>query len=311
LILGVDHGKVVTSVGGKMHYRDYGGAGTVHGKDTPEVLEKSIMPWLTHDLEIIHRSKLVIAKRSGDDKLVCAFVDDLAEVDFAEGTHIVHHVEIYNTGDLKLMAMLLGMADMSNEWCIFCFWCSGQWRFDTHQLGEEQTIEKQISLAEDGTKKGADRLGVKGLPYWPFIPICNYTIPLLHILIGVFNDIDDYLMELVDSTIIAVAAREMALRVDLAGIDDIVNTLQTAVKEFDKSADGKERSKLIRRKNRQDSKVRNGLPLTDYLSVDDISRYQNLQNIRADKVKERESKKAKKKKHKGKVGRLPKGTKAG
>ena len=150
-ILGGDHGKeafrlcfrlVVTLVCGKMHYRDYGGAGTVHGKDTPEVLEKSIMPWLTHDLEIIHRSKLVIAKCSGEDKLVCAFVDDLADVDFTEGTHIVHHVEIYNTGDLKWMAMLLGMADMSNEWCIFCFWRSGQWRFDTHQLGKERTIKK-------------------------------------------------------------------------------------------------------------------------------------------------------------------------
>ena len=43
-----------------MHYVEYGGAGTVFGKDTSEVLEKSIMPWLVEDLRNMHESKFVI-----------------------------------------------------------------------------------------------------------------------------------------------------------------------------------------------------------------------------------------------------------
>ena len=66
------------------------------------------------------------------------------------------------------------------------------------------TIEAILKLTLDKTKKGADRLGVKCKPYWDFIPVRNYTIPLLHILIGVFNDVDDYLIDLVSSHIIRV-----------------------------------------------------------------------------------------------------------
>ena len=83
-ILGGDHGKdafrfcfraVIALDDDKMHYIDYGGAGTVFGKDTCEVLEKSIMPWLTEDLKRIHQCQLVIEEPDEDGKIVCAFLE--------------------------------------------------------------------------------------------------------------------------------------------------------------------------------------------------------------------------------------------
>ena len=109
----------LTMSGDEMHYIDYGGAGTVMDKDTIEVLEKSIMPWLTEDLKTIHKSKLMTKVIDESGEIACMFVDEESEIDYAPDCHVVNHVEIYNTCDLKWMAMLLGMSDMSNKWCIF------------------------------------------------------------------------------------------------------------------------------------------------------------------------------------------------
>ena len=94
--------------------------------------------------------------------------------------------------------MLLGMDGMSGEWCIFCYLRKLQW-LNEHEKGQPRTIENIIELAGKTNLKGAARMGVKTTPYWEFIPIRNYAIPLLHIMIGVFNDVDAYLLDLVDS----------------------------------------------------------------------------------------------------------------
>ena len=73
------------------------------------------------------------------------------------------------------MAMLLGMADMLNEWCIFYFMRKMQCSIRGHEKGEKRTMVKLLTLASDTTKKGAERLGVKFRPYWDFIPVENAT----------------------------------------------------------------------------------------------------------------------------------------
>jgi hypothetical protein len=42
---------------------------------------------------------------------------------------------------------------------------------------------------EAETKKGDPQLGVKQKPWGPFIPICNYIVPLLHCKIGIGNQL--------------------------------------------------------------------------------------------------------------------------
>ena len=57
-----------------MYHRKYGGAGLVIGKDTPDVLEASIMPWLTEDLEAISRKRIMLDTNK-DGSVACAFVE--------------------------------------------------------------------------------------------------------------------------------------------------------------------------------------------------------------------------------------------
>ena len=238
-ILGGNHGKesfclcfrvVITIDDGTMHYVEYGGAGTLFGKDTPEVLEKSIMPWLTKDLHNIHQSKFRIEYPKGDGNIVCSFVgkdEDMEPIDLdLEHLHVIDHVEIYNTGDLKWMAILLGMADMSNEWCIFCMMRKLQWNEIGHAKGELRTIQKILDIAADSSlNQAADRHGVRAKPYWDSIPGANYTIPLLHILIGVFNNVDDCFMDLVDGHIIPVKEAEKKMLEDMKTIGNKIKLL--------------------------------------------------------------------------------------
>ena len=109
------------------------------------------------------------------------------------------------TGDLKWMAMLLGMDDMSGEWCIYCMLRKKQWL--NNEVGQPRTIKKLVELAKQNLR-GPMRMGVKFEPYWPFIPVENYAVPLLHIIIGVFNDIIDHFTFKVDSSIIEHSIQE-------------------------------------------------------------------------------------------------------
>ena len=139
-VLGGDHGKeafrlcfrvVITLCNDTMHYVQYGGAGTVFGEDTSEVLDKSIMPWLTEDLRNMHESQFVIDEPDMDGVILCSFLQEDVQ-NHASSSHVIEHVELYNTGDLEWMAMLLGMSDMSNEWCLFCMLCKKQWSVEDH-----------------------------------------------------------------------------------------------------------------------------------------------------------------------------------
>jgi len=157
IVLGGDHGKgafrlafraIVTVTSGTMYHCDYGGVAYVTGKDTPDVLEAAIMDWLTTDLEAINSKKVVLDVLQ-DGNTACAFVNTDEEVSGSRHCHSIQHVTIYNTGDLKWMAMLLGMVDMSSEWCIFCMLHKKQWLENNHRKGNERTIQKIQELAAE------------------------------------------------------------------------------------------------------------------------------------------------------------------
>ena len=158
-ILGGDHGKeafrlcfrvVVTVIGGKFYHKDYGGAGTVFSKkDVPDLLEKTIMDWLTADLKTIHESKLLITKADDASTILCMFVKDDSGGEDPESSHTISKVTIWNTGDLKWMAMLLGMDGMSGEWCIFCYLQKQEWSQDGHEKGRVRTIENVMEFANN------------------------------------------------------------------------------------------------------------------------------------------------------------------
>ena len=110
--------------GGKMYHREYGGAGLVTGKDTPDLLEAAIMPWLTEDLQAINNQR-VILETSDDNLLRCYFVESDEDTRVSSHIRVIERVKIYNTGDLKWMAMLLGM-DACHQSGVSSVSCAGR-----------------------------------------------------------------------------------------------------------------------------------------------------------------------------------------
>lgn len=99
---------------------------------------------------------------------------------------------------------------------------------------EERTIRKNIDLVERNLT-GAARKGVKFEPYWDFIPIENYAVPLLHIMIGVFNDVIDHFVDKVDSRFNQHSAAELEAVRELADLKHRLTVLCPEVASWQKS----------------------------------------------------------------------------
>ena len=101
---------------------------------------------------------------------------------------------MYVTGDLAWLSTMLGKEDMSSHWCHICKLAKEVWAEEGHSKEEPWTIQRIIDMANQN-KKGKDRIGVKIEPFWDFIPIKNYIISMLHVMIGVGDDILTYFTE--------------------------------------------------------------------------------------------------------------------
>ena len=93
------------------------------------------MPWLSN----------VIFTKLADRSISYVLVSEDDPCTLSPSSHVIHKVHIYNTGDLKLMAMLLGMDDMSGEWCIYCMLRQKQWL--NNEVGPPRKIKKLVELA--------------------------------------------------------------------------------------------------------------------------------------------------------------------
>ena len=166
-----------------------------------------------------------------------------------------------------------------------------------------RTIEKILEIYGDPSKKeAAERLGVKSKPYWDFIPISNYTIPLLHILIGVCDDVDQYFIDLVDGHIIPVTDAEKKLREDFKTMQEQIQPLIDAVTAWRKPDEGKDRSKLLSKKKKMSNAMHDGAAdASSYMTVDDVTRFQYLDNVFNSLCKVRDNKKAERKRMKEKL----------
>jgi len=113
-----------------------------------------------------------------------------------------------------------------------------------YEKGDPRTIEKIMEFANNSELTGAQRMGVKRAPYWPFIPVENYAIPLLHLMIGIFNDIIDYFTDLFDTQIIQKGDDELMLEDDYKKMDETIQKCRSDVELFNKSSLGKKETNL-------------------------------------------------------------------
>jgi hypothetical protein len=128
-----------------------------------------------------------------------------------ENTAQAVKLEFFLVGDMKFLFMMLGRSGYSGSNCLYCKLNSKQWKTKhvteehMHCGAEEWSIEKLLApflasqiarQAAGGTLEaspddGEELPGQKEAPLWTFIPIKNVLVPLLHILLGLGNDLLD------------------------------------------------------------------------------------------------------------------------
>jgi hypothetical protein len=95
----------------------------------------------------------------------------------------IPNVEVHVTGDLAFLAMVFGKESMSGHWCMLCT-MQMQCTLTQDQLNavKRWTMEEYCMLGDEAEKqKGEPKLGVKKKPWWPFIPVSHFMVPLLHL----------------------------------------------------------------------------------------------------------------------------------
>ncbi|KAL7529504.1 hypothetical protein ACHAWF_003005, partial [Thalassiosira exigua] len=152
---------------------------------------------------------------------------------------------MYVTGDLAFYAMALGRESMSGAWCFLCKLCRSQFADPNHSDGEMWTMQMLKDIAEkvrDGGGKPID--GVKSLPWWDFLEVKDFMIPLLHILIGIGNDLLDSFREWVNEELEDIDNQEYQTRKAVTTAEHLIIDDIAERDEWDASADGKKLKSL-------------------------------------------------------------------
>ena len=187
VVLGGDHGVgafrltihiLVRLNSGKVLKDEIGTSTVFCKKDTSEVLKKTILDQLIADLKKINESKLVMTKDG--DFIDCELHPEEYQNDSDDSVDIAIDDALFITGDLKWLAMLLGMEDMSSYWCIHCLLGKSGFQDPDHIKGDQGTIDRMKAIRElygiDDPNNQTTKFGVKAKPFWDFIPITNYCL---------------------------------------------------------------------------------------------------------------------------------------
>ena len=150
-------------------------------------------------------------------------------------------------GDFKFLFMVLGRDGYSSNHCLYCKLTRAQWKV-THEESKSINCNAPPWTIEGLTRNylGATQpdsvddnfvlQGQKSIPIWSFIPIRNVLIPVLHIVLGLGNDLVSNFFEWVDERIEIMTeeecnARYMCLLAEIAldnskrEKDDCINRL--------------------------------------------------------------------------------------
>ena len=107
-----------------------------------------------------------------------------------------------------------------------------------NKLGEEfETKYKQ-------DRKAKPIMGMKEKPWWDFIPLRHYVVPLLHCLIGIGNDILTKFRETISEEIEYISPEEMDARGAQAALEVKIVALILDRETYNNSADGKHMKSL-------------------------------------------------------------------
>mmetsp|Transcript_24585 Transcript_24585/g.38594 ORF Transcript_24585/g.38594 Transcript_24585/m.38594 type:complete len:992 (+) Transcript_24585:233-3208(+) len=265
LIIGGDHGQgafrlgfrvLIDTEGGKSPMCKTINIATVYcKKEVGAILESTVIDWLAEDLKQIHDNPLHLLNLDG--RAVCCFECDMDNLDDVLLEPI--QVEQLIAGDLAWECFCLGKEGAANSWCIYCMLGPQQWSIPNHDRGQCWTMEDLNEMA-DSDKKGAKRMGVKRRSYFPWIPLKNYILPILHLCIGLGNDVIDYFGFLVEWRLTKLSDEEKRWKNRVDELNVLIPNQRKVVNDWKAGNHGKRRTALMAlRRTRAPSNGGNGL----------------------------------------------------
>jgi hypothetical protein len=187
---------------------------------------------------------------SGDAKLHCYFGESAP--DFTHEVKTINKVNLYVVGDIAFQAMALGREGMSPHHYLHCR--MGRTEFKNKDaIGLPWTMTTYVEIGQQCKTSGNQQLGVKQEPWWPFIPLENYMVPILHALIGIGNQLLTKFCDVVNEYFECWSADEVNTRRTIPIIQQILEEKITERKAWDQSVDGKRLKSLQSRKRRRES----------------------------------------------------------
>mmetsp|Transcript_25197 Transcript_25197/g.59957 ORF Transcript_25197/g.59957 Transcript_25197/m.59957 type:complete len:527 (+) Transcript_25197:876-2456(+) len=141
--------------------------------------------------------------------------------------------------------MILGRENSSGHWCYICKLSAKEYAH-LYKEGDPMTYEFMNECAKDyKDSKGKDcKYGVKARAWFQFIPLENILCPLLHLLIGIGNDILDNFKDVVNRDVEKLDPREVTTRQKFVQCELAISRDVARREEFDASVPGKELSRL-------------------------------------------------------------------
>ncbi len=253
LVIGGDHGQGAFRLGFKVliDVEEGGEAKVLHAsrnvatvhckKEVGAILESTIIDWLAEDLKYIHENRLHLLNVDGIAAMTC-FESDLEDGQDNLIDPIV--IEQFMAGDLAWESFCLGKEGAANHWCIYCKLAPSAWS-RPHDKGELWDIAGLCQMA-DSSDKGSKRLGVKRQPYFPWIPVENYILPVLHLCIGLGNNVIDYFGHVVEWKLTKLSVEERAWKDRVIALDSsLIQQSRNEVNQWKTSDSGKRRTTLM------------------------------------------------------------------
>jgi hypothetical protein len=165
-------------------------------KDTREILQKTITTELNEGLRLIAGKIMVV--RVANNNVTTTFSEEPPgdENDLVS----VFQIQTFIAGYLAFFATILGKENMSSVWCTWCKLSKTDWTRTGHNLGECWTIDGIHEVRENVrlgslTNVPENIKGCTKIPLFDSVPVKNYIVPVLHLHIGVGNNLLDSLIE--------------------------------------------------------------------------------------------------------------------
>ena len=109
-------------------------------------------------------------------------------------------LELFMSGDLLWFHTALGKEGFQSWWCPYCQSFKNDWQEKNHETSPAWTLDllreqaRKIAAGEVRNKVACEVLGVKMVPIFDAIDVDHYVIPVLHLTIGLVNDVLDHLV---------------------------------------------------------------------------------------------------------------------